>query len=56
MLLNQLGEQYAKAGNTAAADQCFARARDAYERSRPIREQALRNEELSPDDLRAASG
>lgn len=56
MLLNQLGEQYAKTGNTAAADQCFARARDAYERSRPIREAALKNEELAPDDLREAAG
>ena len=34
MLLNQLGEQYAKNGNTAAAEQSFNRARDAYERSR----------------------
>ena len=55
MLLNQLGEQYARSGNTAAADQCFARARDAYERSRPIREAALANQELTPDDLREAS-
>ena len=45
MLLNQLGEQYAKQGNTAAAEQCFNRARDAYERSRPIREAAMNNEE-----------
>jgi two-component system chemotaxis response regulator CheB len=56
MLLNQLGEQYAKAGNTAAAEQCFNRARDAYERSRPIREAALANEELTTDDLRQAQG
>jgi two-component system, chemotaxis family, protein-glutamate methylesterase/glutaminase len=54
MLLNQLGEQYAAQGNTFAAEQCFNRARDAYERSRPIREAALANEELSPDDLRLA--
>ncbi|MBV9189588.1 MAG: chemotaxis protein CheB [Betaproteobacteria bacterium] len=56
MLLNQLGEQYAKQGNTAAAEQCFTRARDAYERSRPIREAALANEELTTDDLRQAQG
>jgi two-component system chemotaxis response regulator CheB len=54
MLLNQLGEQYAKKGNTAAAEECFNRARDAFERSRPIRESALANEELSPDALRPA--
>ena len=54
MLLNSLGEGYAKRGDTAAADQCFNRAREAFERSRPIREAALANEELSPEDLRAA--
>jgi two-component system chemotaxis response regulator CheB len=52
MLLNQLGEEYAKKGNTAAAEQCFNRARDAYERSRPIREAALDQEELTTDALR----
>src|SRR5438067_13666244 len=54
MLLNQLGEQYARKGHTAAAEQCFNRARDAYERSRPIREAALVNEELTTDELRQA--
>lgn len=52
MLLNQLGEEYAKRGDTAAADQCFNRARDAFERSRPIREAALDNEEITTDVLR----
>jgi two-component system, chemotaxis family, protein-glutamate methylesterase/glutaminase len=52
MLLNQLGEEYAKKGNIGAAEQCFNRARDAYERSRPIREAAIENEELSTDDVR----
>jgi two-component system chemotaxis response regulator CheB len=52
MLLNKLGEEYAKQGNTAAAEQAFNRARDAYERSRPIREAALDNEEFTTDDLR----
>ena len=56
MLLNQLGEQYAKQGNTAAAEQCFNRARDAYERSRPIRQAALNNEEFTTDVLREAQG
>jgi two-component system, chemotaxis family, protein-glutamate methylesterase/glutaminase len=52
MLLNRLGEQYAKNGNTAAAEQCFNRARDAYERSRPIREAAMNNEEYTLDSVR----
>jgi len=54
MLLNQLGEDYARKGKTATAEQCFNRARDAYERSRPIREAALENEEFTTDDLRQA--
>jgi len=54
MLLNRLGEQYASRGDTAAAEQCFNRARDAYERSRPVREAALENEELTIDELRQA--
>ena len=52
MLLNRLGEEYARQGNTEAAEQAFSRARDAYERSRPIREAALENEEFTTDDLR----
>ena len=52
MLLNQMGEQYARLGNSAAAEQCFNRARDAYERSRPIREAALANEALTTDSVR----
>ena len=52
MLLNQLGEEYASKGNTAAAEQCFYRARDAFERSRPIREAALTSEEFTTDVLR----
>lgn len=52
MLLNQLGEEYAKQGNTGAAEQCFNRARDAYERSRPIRDAAMNNEEFTTDSLR----
>jgi two-component system chemotaxis response regulator CheB len=52
MLLNQLGHEYARKGNTAAAEECFNRARDAYERSRPIREAALDNEALTTEELR----
>jgi two-component system chemotaxis response regulator CheB len=56
MLLNNLGEQYAKQGDTAAAEQFFNRAREAYERSRPIREAALANESMTPQTLREAQG
>src|SRR4051812_16376875 len=52
MLLNRLGEEYARQGNSAAAEQAFNRARDAYERSRPIREAALNNDEFSTEALR----
>lgn len=52
MLLNHLGEEYARQGNTSAAEQCFNRARDAYERSRPIRESAMNNEELTTELVR----
>jgi two-component system chemotaxis response regulator CheB len=55
MLLNRLGEEYAGQGNTAAAEQCFNRARDAYERSRPIREAAIDNDEFTTDALRQQS-
>jgi two-component system chemotaxis response regulator CheB len=56
MLLNNLGEQYAKQGDTAAAEQFFNRAREAYERSRPIREAALANEAMTPQTLQEAQG
>jgi two-component system chemotaxis response regulator CheB len=52
MLLNKLGEEYAQQGNTTAAEQAFNRARDAYERSRPIRDAATNNEEFTTDELR----
>jgi two-component system chemotaxis response regulator CheB len=53
MLLNELGEQFAAAGNTRAAEQCFDQARDTHARSRPIREVAKQLEELSADELLA---
>jgi two-component system chemotaxis response regulator CheB len=55
MLLNSLGAEFAKRGDSAAADQCFNRARGAFERSRPIRQAALANEEITADLLRQAS-
>jgi two-component system, chemotaxis family, protein-glutamate methylesterase/glutaminase len=51
-LLNQLGEEFAKAGNTAAAEQCFDKAREAHERMAPVREAAMDVEELSVEKLR----
>ena len=52
MLLNQLGEEFAKAGNTAAAEKCFDKAREARERLAPIREAANDNDELGLEKLR----
>ena len=52
MLLNQLGEEFAKAGNTAAAEKCFDKAREAHERLAPIREAAMDNDELGLEKLR----
>ena len=53
MLLNKLGEQFAAAGNTRAAEQCFDQARETHESAQPIREVAQQVEELSVDDLLA---
>jgi hypothetical protein len=55
-MLNALGERFAKAGNTRAAEQCFDKARDAHERSKPLRDAANDNEALSTDELKVAAG
>ena len=52
MLLNQLGEEFAKAGNTAAAEKCFDKAREAHERLAPIRDAAMDTDELGLEKLR----
>ena len=52
MLLNRLGEEFARAGNTAAAEKCFDMARETHERLAPVRESAINNEELSVDLVR----
>ena len=52
MLLNRLGEEFAKSGNTAAAERCFDEAREAHERSRPVRDAAIANEEHNVQNLR----
>jgi len=53
MLLNQLGEKFAAAGNAQAAEQCFDKAREAHERSQTIRAAAKQTAELTADDLLA---
>lgn len=52
LLLNQLGEELARSGDTRAAEFCFGKAREAYERSQPLREAALRAEPTSEDEAR----
>src|SRR5688572_30794687 len=51
-LLNRLGEEFVKAGSTAAAEKCFDEAREAHERLRPVRETAIGGEQLSLQRLR----
>jgi two-component system chemotaxis response regulator CheB len=52
MLLNRLGEEFLRSGNTRAAEECFDKARAAYERTQPLREAAMHNEELSGEELK----
>ena len=47
MLLNKMGEEHARVGNTRAAEECFDKAREAHTRSQPIREAAMRTEKVS---------
>jgi two-component system chemotaxis response regulator CheB len=54
LLLNKLGEAYAARGDTAIAEQCFSRAQAAFERSRPVRDAAVANDEMTLDELRPA--
>ena len=57
LLLNRLGEEFAKNGNTAAAERCLDKAREAHERVAPLREVAMDSEDLDVDKLREkASG
>jgi two-component system chemotaxis response regulator CheB len=51
ILLNSMGQQFAQTGNILAAEQCFDQAREAHERSQPIREAASRTEPLDADSL-----
>ena len=40
MLLNAMGEEFTRSGDLHAAELCFAKAREAHERSQPIRDAA----------------
>jgi two-component system chemotaxis response regulator CheB len=55
MLLNRLGEQFARSGDTRAAEQCFDKAREAHERGQALREIAKQNEELSTEELKSGA-
>jgi two-component system chemotaxis response regulator CheB len=44
ILLNRMGQELAESGNTRAAELCFYKAREAHERSQPLREAAKGNE------------
>jgi two-component system chemotaxis response regulator CheB len=56
MLLNRLGEEFAKSGNTAAAEKCFDKAREAHERLEPVRSAAIDNQDLDVEKLREQAG
>lgn len=51
MLLNRMGEEFTKAGDLRAAELCFQQAREAHERSQPIRDTAMREELVSTEEL-----
>jgi two-component system chemotaxis response regulator CheB len=52
MLLNEMGDALAKQGRLEAAERCFDRAREAYERSLPLREAATAGDALDPEPTR----
>jgi two-component system, chemotaxis family, protein-glutamate methylesterase/glutaminase len=44
MLLDTMGREFAKAGDTRTAELCFDKAREAHQRSQPLRESAREND------------
>jgi two-component system, chemotaxis family, protein-glutamate methylesterase/glutaminase len=56
ILLNRLGEEFARSGNTAAAQRCFDEAREAHERSRPVRDAAIGTDTPDLRKLREPAG
>src|SRR3954465_10296526 len=57
MLLNTMGKEFAKAGDTRTAELCFDKGREAHQRSQPLRESAHENVIVGADteQLRAKS-
>jgi two-component system, chemotaxis family, protein-glutamate methylesterase/glutaminase len=55
ILLNRLGGEFARAGNTAAAEKCFDKARELHGRIAAVREAALASEQLDVEKLREKS-
>ena len=52
LLLTKMGEELVKGGDTKAAEQCFDKAREAHERSQPIRDAAMQSERLTGETLK----
>ena len=52
MLLTELGEEFTRTGDLKAAELCFDKAREAHERSQPVRAAATREEPLDPEKPR----
>jgi two-component system chemotaxis response regulator CheB len=52
MLLTKLGEEFTRAGDLQAAELCFDKAREAHERSQPVRAAATREEPLRSEKAR----
>jgi two-component system, chemotaxis family, protein-glutamate methylesterase/glutaminase len=53
ILLNRLGKEFARSGNTGAAEECFDKAREVHDRVEAVREAALESEEVDVEKLRA---
>ena len=52
LLLNRLGEEFARSGNNAAAERCFDKAREMHERLAPVRAAVIDSEDLGVEKLR----
>ena len=52
MLLNAMGEDFARAGDDGAAAQCFEKEQEAHQRSQPIRKVAMDSEQLDAEGLK----
>ena len=52
ILLNRLGEEFARSGNTAAAEKCLDKAREVHDRIEAVRKAALDSEHIDVEKLR----